>query len=199
MATATLRALNADAQIAERVTFGDVDIFRLTPFDGKEDPDSRSGRERRAIADQAVKEIPRDGFVATASVSPDRLPLAFDRNIETRWLTGARQAGGEFIQLVFARTHDIARVRLLTSDRSIGDYPRHLVIEATDDAGTITRLYDGSVVFQLGAGLVRDPMEGPIDLWLPRNQTRRLRLLQTGTTRQWFWSIDELSVWEPAD
>jgi hypothetical protein len=90
-------------------------------------------------------------------------------------------------------------VRLLTSDRSIGDYPRHLVIEAIDEAGTITKLYDGAVVFQLGVGLVRDPIQGPIDLWLPRNHTRRLRIVQTGTTRQWFWAIDELSVWEPAE
>jgi hypothetical protein len=199
IATATLRALSADSQITERVPFLDMDIFRLKPFDGKEDPDQRSGRDQREIAGQEVKEIPREGFVATASRSPDRLALAFDRNIDTRWLTGARQQGGEFIELAFARPYDVARVRLLTSDRSVGDYPRHLVIEATDDEGTTSRLYDGPVVFQLAVGLVRDPMEGPIDVWLPQNRTRRLRLVQTGTTRQWFWAIDELSVWEPAN
>jgi len=181
------------------VRFAGVEVYRLTPFDEKEDPDARSGRDRRAIAGRAVREIPRDGFVATASVARDRLSMAFDRNLETRWLTGARQMGGEFVELAFARPHDVARVRLLTSDRSIGDYPRHLVIEATDETGTVERLFDGSVVLQLGTGLVRDPMEGPIDLWLPRNHTAKLRLRQTGTTRQWFWAIDELSVWEPAE
>jgi hypothetical protein len=42
---------------------------------------------------------------------------------------------------------------------------------------------------------VREPLRGPIDLWLRPNRSRRLRLLQTASTRA-FWAIDELSVWE---
>ena len=47
----------------------------------------------------------------------------------------------------------------------------------------------------LGEGLARDPRRGPIDIRLPSNETRRLRLRQLGRTRTWFWSVDELQIW----
>jgi hypothetical protein len=153
-------------------------------------------REASAESDRSVREISRTAFVAASSVSSERLPLAFDGNLETRWLTAGRQEGGEWLDLSFGQSYDIARVRFLTSARSIGDYPRWLVIQAQDGASEIHTLYDGPVVFQLGLGLVRDPIRGPIDIWLGPNRTRRLRLLQTGSTRRWLWAIDELSVWE---
>jgi hypothetical protein len=70
------------------------------------------------------------------------------------------------------------------------------VVDALDEGRGETMLYEGPVIVQLGLGLIRDPLRWPMDVWLRPNHTRHLRLRQTGTTRRWFWSIDELSVWE---
>jgi hypothetical protein len=194
VAAQTLAALHSDTQVSGSVAFPDIEIFRLRPFEERERPDREMGRDEHAL-----KEIPPTAFVATSSVSADRLPLAFDGNLDTRWLTPGRQEGGEWLELSFSRSYDIARVRFLTSARSVGDYPRQLRILAGEGAGDETgmeALYDGPVVFQLGTGLVRDPTRGPVDVWLRPSRTRRLRLLQTGSTRRWLWAIDELSVWE---
>ncbi len=91
---------------------------------------------------------------------------------------------------------DVRRVRLSTSARSLGDFPRDLLIEGADATGEFPPPYRGSVVVPLGLALVRDPRHGPVDLWLPPNRITRLRIRQLGVTRTWMWAIDDLSVWE---
>jgi hypothetical protein len=98
--------------------------------------------------------------------------------------------------LDFDTPRDVRRVRLSTSARSLGDFPRDLLIEGADAIGEFTPLYRGSVVVPLGPALVRDPRHGPVDMWLSPNRITRLRIRQLGVTRTWMWAIDELSVWE---
>jgi hypothetical protein len=143
-----------------------------------------------------LRPISPASFVATTSHASDRLQRAFDGDIETRWLTGERQSGAEWIDIAFDRPRDIAGVRILTGDRSIGDYPRELVVEVVNGPGAPRTLYRGTVVQQLARGLVADPQRGPIDIPLPPNQASHLRLRQVGRTRIWYWSIDELILLE---
>jgi hypothetical protein len=45
-------------------------------------------------------------------------------------------------------------------------------------------------------GIARDPVNAPIDLWLPANKSARIVLRQLGATRIWQWAIDEMTAWE---
>ena len=143
-----------------------------------------------------MRAISPASFVATSSHASDRLSRAFDGDIETRWVTGERQSGDEWIDIAFDHPRDVARVRILTGDRSIGDYPRELVVEAVEGAGAPRTLYRGTIVQQLARGLIVDPRRGPIDIPLPPNQASHLRIRQVGRTRIWFWSVDELMLFE---
>jgi hypothetical protein len=87
-------------------------------------------------------------------------------------------------------------VRILTGARSIGDYPRELVVEAIESAGPPRTLFRGTVVQQLARGLIVDPQQGPVEIPLPPNHAGHLRLRQVGRTRIWFWSVDELQLFE---
>jgi len=181
---------NGARQVAARAAFPGITAYRLT--DWHADPSdvaapSPEGSGRR---------ISPASFVATSSQAADRLPRAFDGEIETRWVSGERQSGAEWIDVAFDAPRDVARIRILTSDRSIGDYPRELVVEATDAGGLPVTLFRGSVVALLARGLVNDPLHGPIDIALPPNRTSRVRLRQTGSTRVWFWAVDELTLFE---
>jgi hypothetical protein len=140
--------------------------------------------------------LPASSFVATSSHAADRLERAFDGNIETRWVSGERQSGTEWLDVAFDRPRDVARVRILTADRSLGDYPRELIIEAVDGAQPPVTLYRGTIVQQLVKGLVADPLHGPIEIALPAHRTTHLRLRQVGRTRIWFWAVDELQIIE---
>ena len=184
----TLAALAIDPQVVARRSFPGLEIYRLAPFDARERADG-------AVAAGQMKEIPLTAFSASANKSPDRVRLAFDRSLDTRWTTSSRQQGDESFVMTFAQPHDVALLRYNLTAPSSGHFPRHLVIQGTNEQGAVETLYDGPVLVQLGAALARDPIAVPMEIALGRNKITKLRLLQTGTTPDW-WSIDELSLWE---
>jgi hypothetical protein len=143
----------------------------------------------------ALRRIPQQSFRATASHAQDRLPLAFDGDADTRWISGSRQTGDEWIQIDFDRARDVGRIRIDLADRSLGDYPRKFLIDSAD-GGQHRTLYDDSPLGALMKGLLKEPARAPIEIDLPANHSRTLLLRQTGHTRVWFWSIHELTFWE---
>jgi hypothetical protein len=175
----------ATDQIDQHREFGPVQAWTLKAF-----------ASRVPAAPGAIRQVPAAAFTALASASSERLPLAFDGNPQTRWLSGARQAGNEWIELRFDRPRPVARIDLEIGRRSLADYPRALAIDAVQPDGSVRTLYDGSVLTPLLEALVRDPERVRISIALPVTQGARLRLRQTGQTRTWFWSIHELTVWD---
>jgi hypothetical protein len=171
-------------QIAEERQFKDTIAWRLADAPALPPPDPRT-----------LVRLDPPSFTANASHVPERLPLAFDGNIETRWLTGTRQTGNEWIELRLKQTADIGRVRIETSPRGLVDYPRRLVVESIDEQGGSQVLFDGRVLTRLIESFGVDDHRAPIDIDLPPNRTSIVRLRQTGDTRRWFWSVHELSLW----
>jgi hypothetical protein len=84
-----------------------------------------------------------------------------------------------------------------TAERSFGDYPRELAIDAIESGGDRT-LFRGSVLPQFGRGLANSLTYPHIDIELPENQARAIRLRQLGKTDRLFWSIHELELRERA-
>jgi hypothetical protein len=142
----------------------------------------------------ALRRIDSTSFDAAASRNPDRLALAFDGDIETRWLSGERQTGSEWIEFRLNQPLDVGRVRIENSPWGWADYPRRLIVESTDDTGTSRVLFDGTVLAQLVQSLATTE-RAIVELNLPPNRTRTLRLRQGGTTRTWFWSMNELGLY----
>jgi hypothetical protein len=79
---------------------------------------------------------------------------------------------------------------------SLGDYPRHVVVEGTDAQGQRTVLYNDDVLVPFARGIVAGERYPPIDLKLPPNRSQTLRIRQTAGIRTWFWSIHELEILE---
>jgi F5/8 type C domain-containing protein len=180
---ALLRELEGDPrQVAAEHAFGRTVVFTLAaaPAAPREDD---------------WRPIPAAAIHASASQSSDRLPLLFDHDRDTRWLSGAHQTGNEWIELAFAAPHRIAAVRMQTAERSFGDYPRELAIDVVEDGGTRT-LFRGSVLPQFGRGFAANHTYPTIEIALPDNRARRVRLRQLGATPTLFWSIHELEVLE---
>jgi hypothetical protein len=69
-----------------------------------------------------------------------------------------------------------------------------LVIESAISGDDFQTLYEGTVLGALMRGLVRD--EAAMEISLPPNRTKALRIRQTGRTLVWFWSIHEMTLWE---
>ena len=146
--------------------------------------------------DPAWRPVAPDTFEASASHNQAALARAFDGVPGSRWLTGERQQGREWIELRFADMTNVARVRLDMDRRSFGDYPRGLAIESSSDGREWRPLFEGGVLPQLALSVIREPRAPGIDIVLPPNETRVLRLRTLGPTHRWYWSVHEIRVWE---
>jgi hypothetical protein len=139
--------------------------------------------------------VPASALRAHASHGADRLAYLFDEDPDSRWLSGHQQSGNEWIELELDHARDIRLVRMRLASRSFGDYPRELAIDI-NDGGTVKTVFRGSVLTQFARGLVADGTFPWIDIVLPANRARSIRLQQIGRARTFFWSIHELQLRE---
>jgi hypothetical protein len=186
-AWATIEAIGKQKkQVVQKLEFGETTVFWLAEWN------ERSGRD-----DDDIRELSLSISQLTTSHRNDRLSMAVDGDRDTRWLTGERQRGTEWIEIRLDRPQDVRLVKLGMRNLSMGDYPRGLVVESVDAQGMVHQLYRRGVLPQLLQGLVRDPRWITVDIPLPPNRTNILRLRQTRRTT-WYWSIHELSLWTAA-
>jgi hypothetical protein len=184
------------AAIVDAIRGASTHVARVVTFDAAAIAQLRPAASRTGLpVDPAWREVPPRMFTASASHNPDGLRRAFDGDRGTRWFTGERQRGAEWIELRFGSSLDVARVRLEMDRRSHGDYPRGLVAEGSEDGRTWRTLFEGGVLPRLGLSIAYEPRTPGIDLVVPPNTTRVLRLRTTGETRVWYWSVHELRVW----
>jgi hypothetical protein len=180
-------------QVTATHDFGGTVVFTLA----EDDPALRDagGTNQESGAKTGRRAIPSSAMHVSSSESPDRLGLLFDGDRDTRWLTGRPQTGSEWIEMAFDSPRNVAVVRMQTAERSFGDYPRELAIDAIETGGDRT-LFRGSVLPQFGRGLAANLTYPTIDIPLPDNEARAIRLRQLGTTGRLFWSIHELELRE---
>jgi hypothetical protein len=162
--------------------FGDTTVAALSPLDAPAMP-------------AGVRRVPSSAIRASASQVADRLPMLFDGDPDSRWVSGGHQAGDEWIELALDRPRDVRVVRLQTATRSFGDYPRDLAIEVVE-GGAARTVFRGTVLPQFARGLVADGVHPFIDVVLPANRASIVRLRQLGVTHLFFWSIHELQLLE---
>jgi hypothetical protein len=170
--------------VVEEQRFGDTWAWRLADAP----PMAR-------IAVDGLARIEPNAFELRASHVTERIPLALDASMDTRWLSGEPQTGNEWLEVRLRRAADVAHVRLANAPRSALDYPRHLVIESIDSHGSAHSLFDGSVVAHVVEAIGTNPNDASVDIDLAANETTMLRLRQTGRSRPW-WSVHELMLWE---
>jgi hypothetical protein len=163
-------------------------------------PGTRAWRLKDAAAtarpaDAGLTPLDPATFAVSASGGQARLPLLFDGNIDTRWISGDRQDGGEWIEIRFPRPVDVGRILLDTAARSVMDFPRRLAIDSLDEARNARRLFEEVVADRVIASLGADERHAPVAVDLPANRTTTLRIGQTALGRTW-WSVHELRIWE---
>ena len=167
--------------------FGTNWIFELKPSD-----------ESYELPQNTGSRINRSAFHASASHDQRRLERAFDGDYRTRWTSDSAQAGNESIELRFDQPTDVSHVRLWLRRTDFNDYPRQLLIETTEDGEHWEELYQGRGFPRLLLSLVErlDNFYAHVEVPLPANQSKILRLRQTRSDRVFYWSIHELHLWE---
>jgi len=147
------------------------------------------------VDESALERVTIRESQVTASAMPDRLRYAFDGDIDTKWLSAAPQAGGEWMRVAFDAELDAGRLVILTNRFGVGDYPRSLVVESEAADGARLPLFSGSFLPSLIGGLATGSASAPAVVDLPSNRSRALWIRQTGRSARWQWAVHELQVY----
>lgn len=125
----------------------------------------------------------RNEWKLTASHGGDKLAKAIDGNPKTRWDTGTVQRDGMWFAIELP---DPAKIVALTLDTrgSIHDYPREYHVQVSKDGKNWSERVGG------GRG-VRPVTE--IEVSVPE-PTAHIRITQTGSSPNKYWSIHELTI-----
>jgi hypothetical protein len=182
LARETADVLAGHPQTIEARRFGDAWLFVL--------------RDAEVEAPAAARLVQPSRVRVTASPESERVGAALDGNPGTRWLSGRAQAGTEWMVLELDRPTDIARLEIVTTARSLGDYPRALDVVSRSPDGGERLLRQGPVLEALGRAIRIRPDLPELVIALPPNRSSALVLRQRGATDSWYWSVDELRVWE---
>lgn len=184
LADELIQIIENDPQVIAHNTFGSTTVAALTPLEQAQVP-------------PGLTQIPSSSLTASASDGVDRLPMLFDGDHDSRWLTGHPQSGGEWLELQLDRARDVRVARFQVGARSFGDYPRRLAIDVVED-GTAKTVFEGSVLPAFANGILSDGDYPWIDIVLPTNSARALRFRQLGAARTFYWSVHELQLLEAA-
>ncbi len=136
----------------------------------------------RAEAELAAQAVRSAEYETSASARGNAAHNAIDGNPGTRWDTGGRQQPGQWFMLDLGWPETVARITLDTTG-SPNDYPRGYEVYVSDDTD------DWGDPVAVGEGTE------PVTVIECNNaRGRHIRIVQTGSTEVWFWSIHELTV-----
>ena len=140
-----------------------------------------------AEAELALKEIRKalvsKNLKAQASLNNGNAPLALDGNPGTRWDTGRGMKPGDWFVLDLGIESTVKGLTL-DATASVNDYPRGYEVYVSFDGGS----WGKPVVTGKGTEPVTEiKFTKPV-------RTRFVKILQTGSSDSWFWSIHELKV-----
>lgn len=130
----------------------------------------------------AIQALDRSLWTLNASVNTKGLNALIDGKAQSRWTTNTQQAPGQWIEIDLGTSQLINRIEL-ESVGSPNDYPVQWRIEDRTNAAAPTEL---PAVAEFTGEITR--------FVIPDTKLQRLRIVQTGSSARWYWSIHELHV-----
>jgi hypothetical protein len=130
--------------------------------------------------------VPREvtaKWTFTASDNVNGLKLLHDGDAKTRWSTNKPQKEGQWLQFDMGKPFLISGIAL-DATASKDDYPRKYEVRTSADGE------HWSEPVATGTGAAVTSIELP-----PQSVTRYVRIIQTGSDKGCFWSINELGIY----
>ena len=147
-----------------------------------------AAREESAPAGRVlgIRAATIDDRVIDATVMTDGDPLS-------RWDSGLPQQGNESITFDLGSIEDVDGVTL-SIGQALGDYPRELTIETSEDLQVWSQQWSGRGASKAVAGALKDPATVPLAFGFRPTRARWIRLRQLGIDPLFHWSIAEVTV-----
>lgn len=122
------------------------------------------------------------GWTATASVHAEDAVKALDADAGNRWSTNGLQAPGQWFSLDMGKPQTVSTLVLRTDAQR--DSPVTYEVAVSDDGQNFRTVARGSGT------------PGVATIVFPRTRTRYLKLTQTGSSTEAYWSINSLAAFD---
>jgi len=148
-----------------------------------------------AVKPTAPAEIPSDQWRITVSQNQAEASLMTDKDLTSGWTSKKAIEPGEFIQVDLGKTRDIRGVSIF-GGATYYDYGLDFQIEISDD-GTHWRSVPARFSkAEFCLSLIADQVHAHQDLRLDGGPARYLKIIQTGKSEAFSWSVAELRIFE---
>ena len=147
-----------------------------------------------ALGHEAYREIPPDGWIASASDHPERAQHAVDRDAGTHWQSRGPRRTGLWLQVDLGRVHDLGMVAWLPA--GFQEVPTGFRLETSLDATSWSLArevpaYHGPLYWSGGHPMGRVRW-GRVEVRFPPRAARHFRVTHLGDDRHFGWTIREL-------
>jgi hypothetical protein len=133
--------------------------------------------------------------VISANVNEAAVTSMTDRDRTTRWESGP-QSNRTVVEVDLGSTRTVAGIDLLLGP-FVEDFPRGLIIEASQDAQTWVEVWRGGSAGLAFVGAFEAPRDVPLRYRFVPTPARVLRMKLTENDDTYYWSIAEIRVLGP--
>jgi hypothetical protein len=150
---------------------------------------------------QEGREIPTSSLSAKASKSNEKVFMAFDGDLSTRWATHSPQRPAEFFEIDLGRPLSIVGVKIMTGGFKT-DFPRGYRIEVStnrEDWMKVIEIPNNIGGLEWHNGHPRISLDGKLEVFFEPRYCRYLKIIQTGSDPRFDWSIAEINLYQAYD
>jgi hypothetical protein len=140
-----------------------------------------------ASLNQPIEQTEKRAWTVQANYNAPDAKLAIDRQPETRWSTNQPMQSGMFFEIDLGKSTRIEKLILFHS-LSVEDYPRGYRIEISPD----------EIRWQPATPVDYQVSPDATHIVISPCQTRYLKIVQTGYSQKFWWSIHELYMYHPS-
>jgi hypothetical protein len=160
---------------------GDDTIYEVLP------------RRERPFSPGPEEEAPPGSWQAASELNPELLEKLKDGRLDTAWTSGQLKARGETLALVFAEPLPLSRISLspgATVQSAAGNLVAYWSIDGKEWSLATPGFSSGSFF----RALLRDPKHPTQEIFFSGPPVRFAKIVQTGKSAEWTWSVAELKV-----
>lgn len=143
---------------------------------------SEIAQSSSAASSSSTATDPRQNWVLNASHNTEELSLAIDESVSTRWTTKSTQHNGQWLSIDLGSVQTFNRIHLNVTG-SANDFGQGYLVYASNNQNNW-----GSPLTLINNA------QGNDTLTLPETTARHIKIVQTGLSDRYWWSIHDISI-----
>ena len=160
---------------------GKQSLYRVAPAQASKPP--------------VVSGTPLPIAVIRPNVNETNVAAMIDKDRTTRWESGP-QTTRTAVEVDLGGVHTVIGIDLLLGP-FVGDFPRGLIVDASEDGQAWTEIWSGSSAGLAFVGAFESPRDVPLRYRFAPTRARLLRMRLTKDDDTYYWSIAEMKVLGP--